>query len=262
MTRDPSDLEKQLGSLIDISTIVNRIAYPLTDKEHIPLFHGSAIPGITDFKHSQRFTFGKGFYLTNERDKAEGYAKLRFETRYDGEIDPAIYGLDSLPEFAPIVYEFNAENMVLAELITPENMLALLPLWAEYLRVNREELIKQGSDDRVALLKRIHGDRYQSYIGSVDLQMAGLSSFISNVGRIYSDIASGKSDYKPSRYTFAGINGDGFENNILTEFLEKLGFHGLIGREGGDGNIGKHYTFVIFNPEDKTRLVPKNQYLL
>ncbi len=190
----------------------------------LTLYHGSGIPGIKLFMPAQSYTFGKGMYLTSEASKAEGYARWRAYREYSGELDP-MEGYQIPDKFTPTVYVFTIPDAKLLDLRTQESLDTLFPHWQAYLRTNRDKLLATVKEQM-----RLHVAYDISKKITEKPASINRNSFIGNQGPL---------------------------NRFFSQFLQELGYDGLIAIEGGEGNngfeIGKHDSYVIFDSK-KPRL--------
>ena len=162
----------------------------------LTLYHGSKNSGLQEFAVAERMTIGDGVYFTSQANVAVEYAKHR--TNYDAGKQPHIY-------------EGSAENLVLLDLRTNDNIHKFLQDFEQYLRV-------------------VHGPEFTIPWKSVqDINFENLRDALKDVG---SDVSA---------------------------YAASIHYDGIIALEGGEGNIGNHDTYVIFNP---SRVVPTRQRLV
>ena len=115
----------------------------------------------------------------------------------------------------PIIYETNIENIKLANLQKKENVQKILPGFRKILLDKWQE---PANDWRRQSLQII----YQRAVEAIDSGKIGSGNLRDIV------FSTGK---------------------IFTSYIESLGYDGLITWEGGEGDIGDHDTYVIFDPE-------------
>lgn len=110
----------------------------------------------------------------------------------------------------PFIYEASVENVKLLDLRSNENLQSILPSY-------RALLFEKCQDPN--LLWNVQG----AYLAAIDSIDRG-------------NVRSAK--------TIAANTG-----HLFTEYIKNLGYDGLVTIEGGEGNIGDHDTYLIFDPE-------------
>src|SRR3989338_2461767 len=122
-------------------TVTSSLEKFLFRAEKQPLFHGGGIPGVRQFRPALNETFGRGLYLTSDRERADSYALFRTQTEYGGECD-----VEDIPTegFQPTCYAFEADGTRLLDLRTEEAMKAVLPFWRKYLESNKKEIVESS----------------------------------------------------------------------------------------------------------------------
>lgn len=228
--------------------------------DNTKIFHGSAIPGITCFKRASNATFGEGFYLTSSRERAEGYAFVRQETRYNGEFDES--DGKTLPNtLIATVYEFEVEGLHFLDLQTAAQRELILTNYADYLREN-ERMIDELIERAVRVL---HPNENTKETRNITSQISkGYVEEIINTARkraVMHPLEAAASPIERDHLTFGDWP---ITNKLLTQFVSSLGYDGLIGREGGDlvpgrYSIGAHDTWVVFDPD---RIPLRREYSL
>ena len=201
------------------------------------LFHGSGIPNIKVFRPALDKTFGEGLYLTSDRDRAESYGIFRTVTEYGGEFEPA--SDTPVPQtFEATCYKFEVNGRYL-DLRTEKAMKAILPLWQEYLRDDKDNILTKY---KIEVEKMdIHDDWKELLVKGMDEQIE--------------KIINNKSE-KINRNSFLEPNS--YLNTIFTEYLQSQGFDGLVAIEGtdkqGDLTTLPGNSWVVFEPT-QARLV-------
>ncbi len=158
------------------------------------LYHGSATPGIKEFKEADERTVGNGIYLTSLADKAIGYGNVRGRAK------------DSV-----VLYEASVENLKVCDLRKNINATKIAAGFGEKLR---NELMNVTN-------RRVKNNINQT----LELIDAG-------------EITAG--NIRDISFNFL---------SWFTDYIKSLGYDGLITFEGGDGNVGSHDTYLIFDPQ-------------
>lgn len=177
------------------------------------IYHGSGISGITKFDKAEEDTVGGGVYFTSEAKDAIGYAKIRSEReRYPQRAD----GKPVIADSVPVIYESSVENIKLCDLRKSENVKKILDSFKQVL----ETKMNEPSDDKM-----------ENYWRKKSLQ------------RVIDVIDEGKIGAGNLR-EIAFSTGSTFSN-----YIQSLGYEGLITFEGGERGNGNHDTYLIFDPE-------------
>ncbi len=195
------------------------------------LFHGGGIPGVRQFRPALNETFGRGLYLTSDRERAHSYALFRTQTEYGGECDVE----DIPPEgFQPTCYAFETDETHFLDLRTEEAMKAVLPFWRKYLVDNRGEILESS----------------RRYFKPALVEVM-VSCVLADMDRVLR--------WKFERITrYAFLEPQSYLNEILSTYLQSNGFDGIIAIEGNDRTGTKETkkgdSWVVFDPM-RARLV-------
>ncbi|MFA6889279.1 MAG: hypothetical protein WC254_07330 [Candidatus Woesearchaeota archaeon] len=207
----------------------------LINAEKQIIFHGAGIPNLRTFRPAVNETFGRGLYLSSDRERAESYAVFRTGTKYGGECDP-----EDIPKggFQATCYVFEATGHYL-DLRTNEAMETLLPLWKTYLTENREQILEDAQNNYLP--------------ANNDWKKLMASGFASELSEVLTRQG------KINRYAF--MEPQSYLNNVFSQFLERAGYDGLIAIEGNEKD-GKYETkkgdsWVVF---DSNKLVFVEEY--
>lgn len=114
-------------------------------------------------------------------------------------------------ETNPIIYEANIENARLVDLRKKANVEKVLPGFKEILKKERNK---------------------------PDLHWAKQGRIDQVIGNIDSGLGA-----KYLKFATQGVG------NLFSDYLSSLGYDGLITYEGGEGEVGDHDTYLIFDPE-------------
>ena len=173
------------------------------------LYHGSGISGIKTFNKAEEDTVGSGIYFTSEAKDAIGYARIRSERERNPQ---KADGSPIIENSKPIIYESSVEDMKLCDLRKDENVKNILE---GFIKVIKEELKKPD------LKWFVQGalERTIETINSGKVRAGNLKEVAQTNGKLFSD------------------------------YINSLGYEGLITLEGGEGGNGNHDTYLIFDPE-------------
>ena len=173
------------------------------------LYHGSGISGIKTFNKAEEDTVGSGVYFTSEAKDAIGYARLRSERERNPQ---RADGQLVIENSVPTIYESSVENMQLCDLRADENVKKILDGFKE---IVKKELRKPD------LKWFVQGglERTIETINSGKIRAGNLKEIAQSSGKLFSD------------------------------YIQSLGYEGLITLEGGEGGNGNHDTYLIFDPE-------------
>lgn len=183
------------------------------------LYHGSSTGEIDRFQKSEETTLGEGVYFTSEPEKASGYAMHRAKTPSYNKTMGTSVRNDS-----PAVHIRLIENLKLLDLRNKENLLVILPAF-------KDILVKE-------LDKENRADSYRwNWAQVIETKIEQIS-----LGHIFhpKDIAQQLS-------------------GLFTDYVKSLGYDGVLALEGGEGKIGDHDTYLIFDPDKiKDPYTPKS----
>lgn len=122
---------------------------------------------------------------------------------------------------AAVVYEALAQNLKLLDLRRPENVSRILPEFRTRLRE-----VEQDSKTPWFLQMAMHEAIQQINTGKVG----------------------------PGSIKLIAVN----HPQLFTEYVRSLGYDGLITFEGGDGDVGNHDTYLVFDPE-KAKIIQRHE---
>lgn len=122
---------------------------------------------------------------------------------------------------APVVYEALVQNLKLLDLRKPANVSKILPEFRTKLRE-----VEQDSKSPWFLQIAMHEAIQQINTGKVG----------------------------PGSIKLIAVN----HPKLFTEYVRSLGYDGLITYEGGDGDVGNHDTYLVFDPE-KAKIIQQHE---
>lgn len=202
-------LEKEIG-LKNGETVV----LPSFQIERMRLFHGSPIPGITEFTDAEETTIGDGFYTTSNRNAAIGYAGERSSNTSNR-----------------FLYEVEINDMNILNLTTQDSIRDFSKLFKEALSDMQGRI--KADNEVVAWWAE---EKLRETIELIDdSQKIGSKLHLKEIAFSYGDLAR--------------------------DTLTKLGYDGLVAIEGGEGSIGNHDSYVIFDPR-KARVMNEEPAVL
>lgn len=182
------------------------------------LYHGSAVPDIKKdgkFKEAVEATVGGGVYLTSKAKDAIGYARIRV-----GNEAYVKAGTE------PIVYECSVSNLRMADLRKDENVKRILQGFKDVLVKKLEEYSEEKNDKNTSFGRRTI-----------------LDSVIKGIKKVITNINAGKIDsgnVKDATYD---------QPDLFRDYVKTLEYDGLVAIEGGEGGIGNHDSYVVFDSE-------------
>lgn len=174
------------------------------------LYHGSGTEGITALNKAEEDTVGSGVYFTSEAKDAIGYARLRAKEKRQLE-----------GKGDPIIYEAAVENAKFCDLRKEANTKKILEGFLKWVEQRKEEFTQEWSKVRATLprAKFIALERAKKAFES---------------GQV------GPSSVREVTFAFT---------EEFSEYVESLGYDGLITFEGGEGKGFDHDSYLIFDPE-------------
>lgn len=181
------------------------------------IYHGSGIGGIQKFTPAEEDTVGSGIYFTSQPKDAIGYARIRSKRERSPQ---RADGHPVIENSVPVIYESSIENIKLCDLTKDENATKILLGLRQFLH-NKEqnpELNPKVRNFASLLIKKI--DTLKVGAGNLKLITQQASVWFS-------------------------------------QYVQSLGYNGLIALEGGEGGNGNHDSYVIFDPE-KARIVQEH----
>jgi hypothetical protein len=165
------------------------------------LYHGSPIGGIDTFERAENDTIGAGVYFTSQAKDAIGYARFRLPQHSESKV--------------PKLYESHVENLKLLDLRNGENILKIMPGFAEFLAQKLEEY------------------RLQKTLSA--------STWVEILTPIIQKIKAGElKSLKEATFQ---------TGHLFSDYVSFLGYAGIAALEGGEGNIGNHDTYLVFDPK-------------
>ncbi len=194
------------------------------------LYHGSAVPDIKKsgrFKEAVEATIGGGVYLTSKVEDAIGYARIRV-------------GNDAYVKAGtePIIYECSVANLKMADLRKDENVKRVLQGFISILTEKLEEYSEEKNNKNTPLGR-----------------WSILDSVVRNIKKVITNINAGKVDSGNIRDATYD------QPDLFREYVKNLGYDGLIAIEGGEGGIGNHDSYVIFDAE-KIKIIKEQKIKL
>lgn len=193
----------------------------------ISLYHGGPIADIKVFRPAEETTIGNGFYATSMPDQAFGYAMERsrdgIREKRSGEVKKATH--------QPVVYEVVVSDATFVDLRQREAVQAFLAGYADYL----ETWLERDHPPKLAAHLRLG---YAALVQEkIDVIRRGGTPSLQNPGELI-----------PLHLKDVLYN----TGDIFTEYVTGLGYDGIIGMEGGEGNYtGAHDSWVIMRRLDE-----------
>jgi hypothetical protein len=191
-----------------------KIVLPSIHYSQLKLFHGSPVAGITEFIDAEETTVGNGVYLTSQFDAARGYAQVRTSDGRRGN---------------GYVYQSEIRDMDILNLTTLESMDQFAQLFRQELVTWRDEVLPKmdfaGHNEK--MMRLVLEEKAQQIVTIIDQK----------------------------KYRAGGLRDITFSFGDMTRrMLRDIGYDGLMTLEGGEGQIGNHDSYVIFDPERVTIL--------
>jgi len=188
------------------------------------IFHGTTIEDITQFEKGIEDTLGTGIYFTSQRKPAEGYAKVR-EGRGKGK---------------PLVYEAKVPDAKFVDLRDIPTLHKVMEGYVPFLEEWHKKEYANEEDAEIRYRDCEPDKRLSFYWIDRKMDRKKIEEIKGNVERK----AYMKIGIKSISYVFPWL---------FSEYLQSLGYEGLIAFEGGEsGNgvtIGNHDSWVVFEPE-------------
>lgn len=194
----------------------------------VTMYHGGAEANIVDFNRSVDTTIGAGLYATSMPDQAFGYAVLRAHDHEEG--GPRIKTKEGVvePLNSPVVYELTLQDVTFADLREQANIDRVLPgPFADFLATWIDEH-----------QEAIDSDRYH-------VAREGMTQALTQL-RAINTVQAGQIKLALGNFYMVG--------EAFTDYLQSLGYDGLIGIEGGEqistiqSYTGIHDSWVLFDP--------------
>lgn len=181
------------------------------------IYHGSGISGIDKFTPAEEDTVGSGIYFTSQPKDAIGYARIRSKRE---RYPQRADGHPVIEDSVPVIYESSVENVKLCDLTRDENVKKVLDGFKEILQT------------------KLHQPDLNIFYAEV------LRRVISKINS--GNVSSGNLKLVTQQTCL-----------LFSKYLESLGYDGLIALEGGEGGIGNHDSYVVFDPE-KARITQEH----
>lgn len=124
-------------------------------------------------------------------------------------------------DVSPVVYEASIENVKLLDLRNTENIQKILPGFKKLLM---EQTAREDTTWWVA--------------GAINTSIEAIDAGKITTGRLKEVVGS--------------------HGELFTQYVQSLGYDGVIALEGGEGEIGNHDTYLIFDP-DKINIIQEHR---
>jgi len=177
--------------------------------QELTIYHGSTVSDIKDMQPAEDHTIGQGVYSTyNPNDGAIGYALHRARLASH---KPETSIVD------PVLYEITAKDVNLLDLRGKNVFEEFKAEFRDFLEswIKKEE---STIDEDSHWLSWAYINKARGVVNAIDTQDAS--------ARFLKYIAV---------------------PNVFNLYIEKLGYQGIVGKEGGEGEIGEHESWVLFS---------------